>query len=136
MEDSEREILLDKVDRDSLTLGVSIPEYMEIQGSTVPMDEIAFNICSNGEIPDQFDLSLDGLKRVLRREMNDCIDQVESGDITYREGRDLVKKVSRIQRALNILENPEESDIEKKSKLSSAKDEKRWKEFVKKVKDG
>lgn len=136
MDESERDILLNKIDRDSLTVGSFIPETMEVREESVDLNELVFEVCSDGRIPDQYNLDLNDFKVVLRREMNDCTDEIEKGEITYQRGLELVEKVGQIQRALNVLEDPEEdTDLEKKSKLSSAEDTKRWREFVSKIQE-
>lgn len=135
MDESERKLLLDRLDRDSLTLGTSIPDKIVVQNEDVPLRDIVFKVCSDGEISDAYEMDIDGLKRVLRREMNDCIDTIENDDMTYQRGIELVDKVGIIQRSLNVLESPEEGkSIEQQSNLSDAQNTKRWREFVSKVK--
>lgn len=131
---AERQELLNKIDRDSLTLGVSVPDQMEVQGRVIPLQKIVFEVCSANEVPDKFNINILTVKRILRREMNDCTDTIQNEQISYNTGQELVTKVGQIQRALNVLESPnEESDLESETKLSQGKDMKRWQNFVQKV---
>lgn len=132
--ESERNHLREKINRDSLTIGVSIPEELTVQGQTIPLQTLIFEICSSEDVPDHLNDNISSIKRDLIREMSDCIQTIENEEITYNTGQELVTKVAQIQRAINIVENPTENhDISTHAQRSQAKDTKKWRDFVDRI---
>lgn len=135
MEDSYRNILLSKVDRDSATVGIDIPDSMNVQGEKVPLQKLVFDICSKDDISDEYNITKDEIKVMLRRERNDILDRIENDEsMSRREGREAVKQISQIDRALGFIRNSDKDiDLEVEIKKSEAKSTKRWKQFIDKI---
>lgn len=134
MDDSKINMYLDQIDRDSATVGINIPEEIEVQGQVIPLKTIVFEVCSEGSIPDSYDLNLSDIKVNLRRERNDMIDRIESGEVTETEAEDIVRKSKQIERSLNAINNPLEEDLESRIKRKEAQDKKKWRNFLNKIK--
>lgn len=134
MDDSKINMYLDQIDRDSATVGINIPEKIEVQGQVIPLKTIVFEVCSEGSIPDSYDLNLSDIKVNLRRERNDMIDRIESGEVTETEAEDIVRKSKQIERSLNAINNPLEEDLESRIKRKEAQDKKKWRNFLNKIK--
>lgn len=134
MKDSEIEMYLEQIDRDSSTVGIQIPEDMEVDGETIPLEHIVYNICSEGEVPDQFDLNVNEIKVNLRRKRNDMIDKIENDEVSSNKAELIVNKTKQIDRALNAIDSPSDEDLESKIKRKEAQDEKKWRNFIKKIK--
>jgi len=136
MDTSEIETLLDRLDRDSLGVGVKLPEQLTVKGETVPVKALVFDVCSDGELPDHFDFTMLELKQILRRDRNDCIEKIEKGKVSLLRGEEIVEKVSHIDRVLNTLESADKDrSIEQQMDVSEAQDIKRWRKFVRKVQE-
>lgn len=134
MDDSKINMYLDQIDRDSATVGINIPEKIEVQGQVIPLKTIVFEVCSEGSIPDSYELNLSDIKVNLRRERNDMIDRIESGEVTEPEAEDIVRKSKQIERSLNAINNPLEEDLESRIKRKEAQDKKKWRNFLNKIK--
>jgi hypothetical protein len=135
MEDSYRNILLSKVDRDSATVGIEIPDTMDVQGEKVPLRRLVFDICSKDDISDEYSITRNEIKVMLRRERNDILDRIENDEsMSRREGKEAAKQISQIDRALGFIRNSDKNiDLEVEIKKSEAKSTKRWKQFIDKI---
>lgn len=136
MDDSFREILMSKVDKDSATVGIEIPDSMTVQGREIPLHTIVFDICSTEKVPEKYDMSVDEIKVMLRRERNNLINEIENDDdITRKKGKKNVNKINRISRALSFIKDADRDiDIETEIKKSEAQSTKRWRMFLDKIK--
>ena len=133
MKPYERKRLLERVDRDSATVGVEIPETITVQGSEIDLQEFVFEIKRRETIPPGERERVDRAKRNLRRERLDRLERIEEGEITVEEGEELTQGVIGIDRALNALESLTPTDLERETKAREAADTKRWMNFLKKA---
>lgn len=134
MDDSKREVYLSRVERESLTVGVTLPDTIELQGLEVPISDIVYNVCSGDNI-ETYDMEVSEVQVMLRRERTKLVESIEEGeDLSEEEAENIVEKVQYIDRARNALQNPD-GDLEQEMKLSEAKRKKRWREFIKNVQE-
>jgi hypothetical protein len=131
MKDYQREALLDRVDRDSVSVGTRIPETLELEDNEFALSEYVFEARA-GNADD-----IKEKKKLLRRKRLDLLDEIKEGDITYEEGERIVEDIAGIDRALNVLQGTGEG-IEAEARAKEKADEKRWLDFLGKVtgKDG
>jgi hypothetical protein len=127
MKEYEREALLDRADRDSVSVGTRIPRTVELDGDEFELADYVFEARA-GEEDD-----IKEKKKLLRRRRNDLLDRIREDNLTYEEGEDIVERVAGIDRALNVLQGTGE-DIEAEARAKEKADQKRWQNFVKKVK--
>lgn len=127
MKEYEREALLDRADRDSVSVGTRIPRTVELDGDEFELADYVFEARA-GERDD-----IKEKKKLLRRRRNDLLDRIREEDLTYEEGEDVVERVAGIDRALNVLQGTGEG-IEAEARAKEKADQKRWQNFVKKVK--
>jgi len=128
MKEYEREALLERADRDSVSVGTSVPEKVELDGEEFALNEYVFEARAGGVGGED----LKEKKKLLRRKRKALLDEIREGDMGYDEGERLVERVAGIDRALNILQGTG-GDIESEARASEKADEKRWLDFVKKV---
>ena len=133
MKPYERKRLLERVDRDSATVGVEIPETITVQGSEIDLQEFVFEIKRRETIPPGERERVDRAKRNLRRERRERLERIEEGDITRETGEELARSVIGIDRALNALQSLSPTDLEREAKAREAADTKRWMNFLKKA---
>ncbi|KAB1189171.1 MULTISPECIES: DUF5788 family protein [Haloferax] len=133
MKEFERKQLLERVNREGATVGVQIPERIEVQGEQIDLKEFVFEIKRRDTIPAGERERVDQAKRNLRRERIERLKPIEDGEISYDEGRRLVDDIIGIDRALNALEQLRPTDLEQEAKLQNAADQKRWMNFLKKA---
>ena len=128
MKEYQREALLERADRDSVSVGTRVPEKVELEDGELALNEYVFEARA-GEVDDE---DLKNKKKLLRRKRAALLDEIREGDLSYEEGEQVVERVAGIDRALNILQGTAGS-IEAEARAKEKADEKRWIDFVKKV---
>ena len=128
MKEYQREALLERADRDSVSVGTRVPEKVELEDGELALNEYVFEARA-GEVDNE---DLKQKKKLLRRKRAALLDEIREGDLSYEEGEQVVERVAGIDRALNILQGTAGS-IEAEARAKEKADEKRWIDFVKKV---
>ncbi len=129
----ERKQLLERVDREGATVGVDIPDRIDVQGEPVDLREFVFEIKRRETIPPGERERVEQAKRNLRRERLERVEQIESADISREAGEQLATSILGIDRALNALQNLGPTDLEREQQAQQAADTKRWMSFLKKA---
>jgi len=133
VKDFERKQLLERIGRESATLGADIPDEIEVQGETIELQSFVFEIKRRDTIPPGERERVDRAKRNLRRERMDREERIEDGEISYEEGDELADSIIGIDRALEALEQLGPADIEQEQQVKETADKKRWMQFLKKA---
>ncbi|MDZ7689307.1 MAG: DUF5788 family protein [Halobacteriales archaeon] len=130
MKEYQRETLLERAERDSVSVGVRVPEKIELgdDEEEFALNDYVFEVRA-GEVDAE---DMKEKKKLLRRKRLELLDEIREGDLTYEEGERVVERVAGIDRALNILQGSGAS-IEAEARAKEKADEKRWMDFVKKV---
>ena len=131
MQEYKRKQLLERVQREGATVGATIPETIEVQGSEVALSEFVFEIKRRETIPTGERDRVETAKKNLRRERLQRLQRLEEADISYEEGKDLAAAIIGIDRALHALENLGPTDLEREKQAQAAADRKRWMSFLK-----
>jgi hypothetical protein len=131
VQEYERKQLLERVDRESSTIGVEIPERIEVQGEAVELREFVFEIKRRETVPPGERDRVEQAKRNLRRERLERKDRIEAGEIPFEEGDRLADSIIGIDRALEALETLDAGSVEAEAERQEAMDTKRWMEFLK-----
>jgi hypothetical protein len=126
----ERKQLLERLDRDSATLGTSIPEAIEIDGQELALREFVFEIKRQDGIDPADRDRVDSAKTSLRRERKRRRDRIEAGEISVEEGQREAEAIIGLSRALEALEQREPVDIEQEQQAREVADRKRWMSFL------
>lgn len=136
----ERTQLLDRVDRESATVGADIPETLALTATsegedpeTLPLREFVFEVKRLERVPDDRREEVESVKRRLRREKLDRRQRLEEGDITRETGEALVEEIIGIQRALEGLQSLGSTDVEAEATREEMADKKRWRQFLKRA---
>ena len=133
MKPSERDRLLERIDRDGATVGASIPEQLSVDGDRVELKSFVHAASGSGG-PD-----VDRVREVirgLRGERQRRRDLIEEGEIASDRAEELADSILGIDRALTVLESDGETSLEAESKRRRQADRKRWLNFVKSVTGG
>jgi hypothetical protein len=142
MKEYEREILLERIGRESATVGAEIPDRIEVQGEEVDLQSFVFEIKRRDTIPPGERERVERAKKNLRRERLQRKQRIEGeaddgrrtetpDDITFEEGKEVAAAIVGIDRALNALESLDPTDIETERERKEAADTKRWMNFLK-----
>jgi hypothetical protein len=127
----ERKRLLERVNRDGATVGADIPETIEVQGETVQLREFVFEMKRRDTIPPGEREQVEQAKKNLRRERLQRLQRIERDEVSYEEGKRLVRSIVGIDRALNALQQLGPVDLEREAATQEASDRKRWMKFLK-----
>jgi hypothetical protein len=131
MKEYEREILLERIGKESATVGVEIPDRITVQGEAVDLREFVFEIKRRETVPAGERERVERAKRTLRRERLARKQRIEDGEIDFAEGEELAASIVGIDRALHALESLGPTDVEAEAERSAAADRKRWTKFLK-----
>jgi hypothetical protein len=126
----QRKQLLERVDREGATVGVSIPEEIDVQEESIDLQSFVFEIKRRETIPAGERDRVETAKRNLRRERLQRHQRLEDGDISYEEGEDLADAIVGLDRALEALESLGSADLEQEKQVQDAADKKRWMSFL------
>ncbi|MFB6353450.1 MAG: DUF5788 family protein [Halobacteriales archaeon] len=135
MKEYERKQLLERIDRDGATVGVRIPERVELQGEPFALRDFVFEIKRLDAVPQADRERVERAKKQLRRERLARRQTIEEGEVSYEAGERLAETVLGIDRALNALSSLEPTDLEAEASAQDAADRKRWLNFLNQVLD-
>ena len=127
----ERKQLVERVDRDGATVGVRIPDRVEVQGEEVELRDFVFEIKRRDTVPPGERDRVERAKRNLRRERRERRERIEAGEVSFAEGEALADAVVGIDRALEALESLDAGSVEREASAQEAADTKRWMSFLK-----
>jgi hypothetical protein len=130
VQEYDRKRLLERIEREAATVGVDIPESIEVQGEEIALHEFVFETKRRETVPAGERERVDRAKKNLRRERLQRRQRIEEGDISYEEGERLANSIVGIDRALNALESLGPTDVEAEAKAKEAADDKRWLNFL------
>lgn len=139
MRKHDREALLERVERESATVGVDLPEEVTVQGEEVDLRGFVMEVNARDTVPPGEQERVERAKRNLRRERLQRKQRLEDADIPFEEGEVLVESIAGIDRALNALENLGSTDLEAEARREEKLNERRWMNFINQVlgkKDG
>ncbi|MFC7235640.1 DUF5788 family protein [Halosegnis marinus] len=131
MKEYEREILLERIGRESATVGAEIPERIEVQGEEIDLRSFVFEIKRRDTVPAGERERVERAKKNLRRERLQRKQRIEEDEVNFEEGEALAAAVIGIDRALNALESLNPAGIETERDRQEAMDTKRWMNFLK-----
>jgi hypothetical protein len=131
VQEYERKQLLERIGRESATLGVDIPERIDVQGEEVELQSFVFEFKQLDSVPPGERDRVEQAKRNLRRERLERKERIEEGEISFETGEKLADAIIGIDRALEALENLNAGSVEAEAKRQEAADTKRWMDFLK-----
>ena len=133
MKEYERKQLLERIERDGATVGVDIPDRIEVQGETVDLREFVVEIKRRETVPSGERERVERAKKNLRRERLQRKQRIEDDGISREEGEQLAQAVIGIDRALNALESLGPTDLEAEMEAQERADTQRWMNFLEKA---
>ncbi|ERH04632.1 MAG: hypothetical protein A07HR60_01663 [uncultured archaeon A07HR60] len=133
MKEYQRKQLLERINREAATVGVDIPDLIEVQGEEIELQTFVFEIKRRETIPSGERDRVDRAKRNLRRERIARTEQIEENRVSHAEGEQLADSIIGIDRALNALEQLRPVDLDAEAERQETADRKRWMSFLKKA---
>ena len=133
MKEYERKQLLERIERDGATVGVDIPDRIEVQGEAVDLREFVVEIKRRETVPSGERERVERAKKNPRRERLQRKQRIEDDDISREEGEQLAQAVIGIDRALNALESLGPTNLEAEMEAQERADTQRWMNFLEKA---
>ena len=131
MREFERKQLLERIERESATVGVDIPERITVQGEPIDLQSFVFEIKRRETIPPGERDRVERAKKNLRRERLQRKQRIEEAEVSFEEGERLAESIIGIDRALSALEQLGPVDLEAEANAQETADRKRWMKFLK-----
>lgn len=132
MKPHERDILLERVDREGATVGVTIPDTLAIDDTVVPLRNLVVEYQRKTHLTEQEETELHDLIISLRRARKRRRDRIEHDETLDRESAEsLVEEIIGIDRALaGLAAIGDENDIEAQIQQQQVADTQRWHHFL------
>jgi hypothetical protein len=125
----DRDRLLERIDRDGATVGVSIPETLSVGEETVALRSFVHEAKAGERSPETVRTMVEDLRAERQRRRA----TIEAGDCSVERGETLADEIVGIDRALTVLESDGETDVEAESERRRQADQQRWRNFVRQV---
>ena len=133
MQEYQRKQLLERVNKESATIGADIPDRIEVQGEAIDLREFVFEIKRRDTVPEGERERVERAKRNLRRERLDRLERIEDNEVEFETGEELAASIIGIDRALEALDTLQPADVNTEAQRQEAMDRKRWMSFLKKA---
>lgn len=130
MNEEQRRELLRRINRQSATVGASIPDTITVGDDEVDLSEFLIETRKVDRIPPEAAEKLAEAKRALRDERAHRVERLETGSLDLDTAEELADTVVGIDRALNALENIRRPDFGEESHSALIEDHKKWLDFL------
>ncbi|WP_253736867.1 DUF5788 family protein [Halohasta salina] len=133
MDDTTRDELLKRVNRQSATIGAKTPETITINGEPVDLQEFIIETRELPEIPPGTRELVSTAKRRLRNERTERVDRLKNDDLDAETAKELADEIVGLDRARNALDSLYRPDYGSEVRSAEIDDYKRWLGFLESV---
>ncbi|TKX59974.1 hypothetical protein EXE44_00300 [Halorubrum sp. SS7] len=133
IDDDVREALLDRVNSPSATVGASVPDEVEIDGSAVDLSAFIVETRKVDAVPPALDRKVTAARESLRAERARRVERLESDPLDRETAEALADEVVGIDRALNALEGVRRPGFADEHHADTLAGHERWLAFVDQV---
>lgn len=133
--ESRRKEFLERAKRQSATIGLRIPETIEIDGEPFALREFVVETKTQGAVPPEKRESVRTVRNTLKQERNRRRKRLESAEMSESEASELVRTILGLERALTALGNLSEPDFGARSTEAYVNKTKQWVDFVDQLTD-
>ncbi|VTT87746.1 hypothetical protein DM2_1080 [Halorubrum sp. DM2] len=131
--DAEREALLDRVNDQSATIGASVPDEVEIDGTAVDLSTFIVECRKVDAIPPAMERKVASTREALRAERERRVERLETDPIDRETAETLAEAVIGIDRALNALSTIRHPSFADEHHADRLDGHERWLAFVDQV---
>lgn len=131
--DDVREALLDRVTSQSATVGASVPDEIEVDGTAVDLSAFIVESRKVDAVPPALDRKVTAARDALRGERERRLDRLETEPIDRETAETLAEEVIGIDRALNALEGIRRPGFADEHHADTVAGHERWLAFVDQV---
>lgn len=130
MDEEERAELLERVNRQSATVGASLPETITVGGDELALSEFLVETRKLDRIPPETEATLREAKQALRTERKRRVERLESEPLDRETAEAIADDVVGIDRALNALDSIREPSYSERARAAEREDHERWLGFL------
>lgn len=130
LEDDQREELLDEIQRRGATVGHSIPESVEIDGTELDLKAFVWETKQQGVVPPDQRERVRSVRASLTRKRDRLLERLKTDDLTVEEGESITETIVGIDRAITALQNLKEPDLAEADREHTIEDNRRWVNFL------
>lgn len=105
MNERQRTELLDRIRRSSATVGRSIPETVRVDGESIPVRELYFEVSDRADLESEERRRVEDVLSYLRRERLRLVQRIENDDVDYERGTELASEIVDLKRAIDAFES-------------------------------
>ncbi len=134
MDDAERERLLKRVNRQSATIGASIPETITIEGEEIDLKEFLVETRKIETLPPETSELVSEARKRFAAEREKRLDRLKHDQLTSEEAEGLADEIVGIDRARNALKTIRHPSFGEEARSNNIEDHKRWLSFVDSIK--
>ncbi|RLM72545.1 DUF5788 family protein [Halorubrum sp. Atlit-26R] len=131
--DDVRETLLDRVTSQSATVGASVPDEIEVDGTALDLSAFIVETRKVDAVPPALDRKVTAARDALRAERERRLDRLETEPIDRETAEALAEQVIGIDRALNALEGIRRPGFADEHHADTVAGHERWLAFVDQV---
>ncbi|QWC19937.1 DUF5788 family protein [Halorubrum sp. 2020YC2] len=131
--DDVREALLDRVTSQSATVGASVPDEIEVDGTAVDLSAFIVESRKVDAVPPALNRKVTAARNALRGERERRLDRLETEPIDRETAETLAEEVIGIDRALNALEGIRRPGFADEHHADTVAGHERWLAFVDQV---
>lgn len=116
---------MSRVYQTSGTLGRSIPETVQLEGESVPLQEFYIEVSGEEELREEDWESVEEILSYLRRKRMALIRRIREREVDYETGEALVLKIRDLDRAINAFESLDDPSFEeqhRRERIASARE--------------
>jgi hypothetical protein len=133
--ESRRRELLNRIGRQTATIGQRIPETIDVDGEPFELRAFVMETKSQGAIPPSKRESVRAVRSKLKRERERRTSRLESAPLSEDEATRLADTILGLERAVTALGNLSEPDFDGRSAEAELQGTRRWIEFVDQLSD-
>ena len=130
MNNTERDELLARVNRQSATVGASIPETITVDGHELELREFLIESRKIDELPPETSALVSRARQLFATERQQRVEQLKTDPLTREEAERLADEIIGIDRAQNALKTIRHPDFGEESRHTTIDDHKRWLSFL------
>ena len=134
MNKAERQELLDRVNRQSATIGASTPDTITIQGEELDLQEFLIETRNIETLPAETSELVSRARQSLAAERQQRVDRLETDQLSREEAEQLADEIVGIDRARNALKTIRHPSFGEDAQTNNIDDHKRWLSFVDSIK--
>ncbi|WP_440772385.1 DUF5788 family protein [Natronorubrum sp. DTA28] len=127
---TERRDLLERANRQSATIGQTLPETITVGDDELPLEEFVIETRKVEGIPDDVQPLVRETERELTAERKRLVARLESAPIGREEGEQIVETIVGLDRAKNALRSLRRKRFGAEASSAVLDDHERWLDFV------